>query len=109
METSKTLIERLKKDFNRLENTELFNDEEKINLLQGLLVKALEDIDVVIPKPKVKEAKHFLKAANVAYVSKELSAEQKAMLLLVLLTVALENDEPVEPSKCIDYSGLLAK
>jgi hypothetical protein len=109
MEASKTLIERLKKDFNRLENTELFNDEEKINLLQGLLVKAVEDIGVVIPKPKVKEAKHFLKAANVAYVSKGLSAEQKAMLLLVLLTVALENDEPIEPSKCIDYSGLLAK
>jgi hypothetical protein len=46
MQTSKTLIKRVKEDIIKIDETTLFTETQKIVLLRSVLMKAVEDIDV---------------------------------------------------------------
>jgi hypothetical protein len=46
MQTSKTLIKRVKEDIIKIDETTLFTETQKIVLLRNALMKAVEDIEI---------------------------------------------------------------
>jgi hypothetical protein len=46
MQTSKTLIKRVKEDIIKIDETTLFTETQKIVLLRNVLMKAVEDIEI---------------------------------------------------------------
>jgi hypothetical protein len=46
MQTSKTLIKRVKDDIIKIDETTLFTETQKIVLLRNVLMKAVEDIEI---------------------------------------------------------------